>query len=375
MRLVHGAGGKYVFCDTDSLFIAAIRTGGTIACPGTPDGQLPAVSWQQVDVIAVRFESLNPFDQDLVPGSILEVEAENFDPATEQQREIACFSIAAKRYALFERRPDGTPQLVGSGEDKKPKRSEHGLGHLMSPLPKDNDDNWRDQWWEHLLHLELGFEHPEPDWFDRAAVGQLAVGSFHELASFTTYNQVRPYREQVRPFGFLTIAHPALMEVLRSDGPRCLVAPFEKDPIVRMRRAWWFDRHQPKADAYRIRTTDPIDHSDGVIAVKSYRDYFDDNRLHREAKAADPDGQPCHPWTRGLLQARIIEAAGLVRIGKEANRLTESPGLVLDDHDRAITYPEPGTCDHCGLSLIGRQRRWCSDACRKQHYRDEETGS
>ena len=142
-----------------------------------------------------------------------------------------------------------------------------------------------------------------------------------------------------------------------------------------MRRAWWFDRHQPEADAYRIRTTNPIDHIDDVISVKSYRHYFDDYRLHREAKAADPDGQPCHPWTRGLLQARAIEATGLVRIGKEANRLTESPDLVLDKHDRAITYPEPGTCDHCGLSLSGRQRPWCSDACRKQHHRDEETGS
>ena len=142
-----------------------------------------------------------------------------------------------------------------------------------------------------------------------------------------------------------------------------------------MRRAWWFDRHSPDTEPYRIRTGDPIDHIDDVIAVKSYRDYFDDYRLHREAKAADPDGQPCHAWTRGLLQPRIIEATGLVRIGKEANRLTESPDLVLDKHDRAITYPEPGTCDHCGLSLVGRQRRWCSDACRKQHRRVEGTGS
>ena len=368
MRLVHDAGGEYVFCDTDSLFIAAMPTGGTITCPGAPGDQLQALSWAQVTAVTQRFELLNPFDGELVPGSLLEVEDENFDPTTGTQREIECFSIAAKRYALFQRRSDGTPELVGSGHKRR--RSEHGLGHLMSPLPRDSDDNWYDLWWDHLLHIELGCEHAEPEWFDQAAIGKLSIGSFHELVGFTIYNKDRPYWEQVRPFGFLTIAHPAHVEALRPGGPRCLVAPYEKDPALRMRKTWWFDRHQPEADGHRIRTTHPIDHIDAIIAVKSYRDYFDDYRLHREAKAADPDGQPCHTSTQGLLQPHTIEGSGLVRIGKEANRLTESSDLALDDHDRAIIYPDPRTCHHCSQPLTGRQRRWCSDTCRKQHQRN-----
>jgi len=151
---------------------------------------------------------------------------------------------------------------------------------------------------------------------------------------------VSGHPEQVRPFGFLTIAHPTLTETLRVGGSRCLIAPYEKDPTVRMRKAWWFDRHHPDTEGYQIRTTDPIDHVDRVIAVKPYGTYYEDYRHHREAEAADIEGKPCHPWTRGLLQPRTLRATGLVRVGKEANRLAESPDLVLDDTDRAIAYPE-----------------------------------
>ena len=45
-----------------------------------PKGHLsgiPVLSWNQVDEIVSRFEALNPYDKDLVPGSILEYEPEN----------------------------------------------------------------------------------------------------------------------------------------------------------------------------------------------------------------------------------------------------------------------------------------------------------
>jgi hypothetical protein len=369
MRLVHDAGSEYVFCDTDSLFIAATKNGSLIACEGSPEGTVTALSWAQVDEIVGRFTSLNPYNPEVIPGSILEIETENFDPQTGLRWEIECFSIAAKRYALYRRRSDGTPELVGSGEKRK--RSEHGLGHLISPVDKNSEENWFDLWWEHLLHLELGIDHPEPEWFDQAAVGQLTIGSFHELASFGTFNQKLPYWKQVRPFGFLTIAHPAAIEVGIEGGPRCLVAPYETNPTMRMRRRWWFDRHQPGEGAYRIRTGDPEEHIDQVVAVKSYRDYFEAYRLHREAKGAAADGQPCHTWTRGLLQPRTIRSAQpFIRIGKEANRLSESPDLVIDDHDQAIQYNEPRHCQACGKPLTGRQRRWCSDGCRKRWERE-----
>jgi hypothetical protein len=136
MRLVADQGGDYAFCDTDSLFIVATETGGFIPCPGephhTPDGApaITALSWQQVQTIVERFASLNPYNT--ITGSILEIEDENYDPDTRQQRQIECYAIASKRYGLFTREPDGKPVLVRSGP--KLKRSEHGLGFLHPPL-------------------------------------------------------------------------------------------------------------------------------------------------------------------------------------------------------------------------------------------------
>ncbi len=87
----------------------------------------------------------------------------------------------------------------------------------------------------HLLHVELGLDHPEPEWFDQPAIGQLTIGSFHELASFDTYNRNKSYPQQVRPFGFLTIAHPTASEI-GLGSPRSLVAPYEPNPTVAMSR-------------------------------------------------------------------------------------------------------------------------------------------
>jgi len=44
-----------------------------------PDGQeaIKALSWDEVDSIVRRFEQLNPYDRDAVPGSILNIEDVN----------------------------------------------------------------------------------------------------------------------------------------------------------------------------------------------------------------------------------------------------------------------------------------------------------
>ena len=97
--------------DTDSMAIVATEAGGLVPCPSgphrTPDGRdaVQALTWQQVRDIATRFASLNPYDRQAIPGSILKIEDDNFDPKTTRQRQLFCYAISAKRYALF--LPDG----------------------------------------------------------------------------------------------------------------------------------------------------------------------------------------------------------------------------------------------------------------------------
>jgi hypothetical protein len=308
MRLVHDLGGSYAFCDTDSLFIVATEHGKLIPCPGgehnTPTGQaaIKALTWDDVSSAVIdRFAALDPYQGPSHPKSILKIEDENYDPATGRQREIECYAIASKRYGLFKRRPDGTPEIVMSGD--KQKRSEHGLGHLLphnAQNPDISDRAWLDQWWEHLLHLELGYtDHPEPTWFDAPAVGRLTVTSQRDIKAFNTYNHDKPYTGQVKPWGFLTIAHPAPYERARQDGPNTLIAPFERDPVRRL-QADWTNRNRPNEPSRRIHTAMTPEYRPGSVAVLSYRDYFNQYRQHPEAKALDPkDHKPCHPLDQG----------------------------------------------------------------------------
>jgi hypothetical protein len=97
-------GGTYAMEDTDSMAIVASKSGGIVPCPGgpfrTPDGQdaVKALSWNEVKDIVDRFDSLNPYDRAVVPGSVLKIEDVNFGPKSGKQRQIYCHAVSAKRY-------------------------------------------------------------------------------------------------------------------------------------------------------------------------------------------------------------------------------------------------------------------------------------
>jgi hypothetical protein len=68
-----------------------------------------ALSWEQVHQIVKKFEALNPYRRDIVPGSVLKIEDDNYDPKTGKQRQLHCYAISAKRYALFLWPKNGEP--------------------------------------------------------------------------------------------------------------------------------------------------------------------------------------------------------------------------------------------------------------------------
>lgn len=149
-RLVTDAGGSYVFCDTDSMAIVATGDGGLINCTGGTfanaydDAAIQALSHADVDAIIERFAALNPYDRRLIPQSILELEDWNLDLQTARPRQLYCYAISAKRYALYNLDSDGTPLL------RKP--SEHGLGHFLNPTdPDEADRRWIWQAWQRIV--------------------------------------------------------------------------------------------------------------------------------------------------------------------------------------------------------------------------------
>jgi predicted oxidoreductase len=96
--------GTYLFCDTDSLAIVSSEKGGRLDIPGSKG--LRVLTWNEKRDIAERFSSLNPYDRKAVKGSILNLVDANFvdSDSAKLQRQLYGYSIAAKRYALYEKK-------------------------------------------------------------------------------------------------------------------------------------------------------------------------------------------------------------------------------------------------------------------------------
>ena len=343
-------------------------------CPGGPhtlrgEEAIRCLSWQEVDEqVVAPFACLNPYSSDAVPGSILKIEDENYDPTTGARRPIECFSISAKRYCLFTRDEDGSPSIIG--HDRKPKRSEHGLGHLLAPMP---GEDWVTRWWEHILRVEFDCPATAPEWFDDIAAGGLTVSTPHELAAWKTYNQDRPYAEQVRPFNFAMTAHPIRLKRRQPGNPRTLVAPLESDPHAR-RGANWVAKDDRASRPHKARTTNLGYHIPGTVPVLTYGAYFEEYRGRHEHKALGPDSRACHAWTRGLLQPPVVEAArGLLRVGKESLPAVDDDPDPSEPLGPEIVYVER-VCPAC-LELLTDRQDYCSDRCRKRAGRTTMLGT
>ena len=129
--------GSYLFCDTDSLAVVASKRGGPLRIPGSKD--LRILSWEEVQDIVDKFESLNPYDRTIVKKSILNpVDANYVDSDPDKpQRQLYGNSISAKRYALYEKIGDADTKIVD------PKA--HGIGFLYPPriLRRNGKKTWR----------------------------------------------------------------------------------------------------------------------------------------------------------------------------------------------------------------------------------------
>lgn len=122
-REVSGRGGAYAFCDTDSMAILtdySAREGG-----GDVDGMSDrpdVLSIEEISEIVEHFESLSPYK---IPGSILEVEPENFAIGSKERLPLYAYVVSAKRYVLL------NVGLLGGWVVRR--LSEHGLGTYVDP--------------------------------------------------------------------------------------------------------------------------------------------------------------------------------------------------------------------------------------------------
>jgi hypothetical protein len=345
-RLVTDRGGTYAMEDTDSMAIVASQRGGLVACPGGPckmkEGReaIRALSWEQVAEIVALVAQLNPYDRAAVPDSILKIEDDNFDPATEKQRQLWWLPISAKRYVLFLRDRNGEPTLlrkgVNNGEDGW---SQHGLGHLLNPShPMSDDRSWIAQAWLAIVRRSLDLPTQPLPFADRVALSQVTVSSPEVLRPLARLNAGKPYAQQIKPFNFILSCHVAPFgHPSDADSERFhLIAPYETDP-----RKWlalpWIDQYSTKGARYRISTTIPSP-TRQIARVKSYGDVLEEYEFHEEAKCAEASGAPCDKQTVGLLQRQH---------GRSARSISSGRSRISSKRSRMAVCPMRATCTRC----------------------------
>jgi hypothetical protein len=351
-RMLTDAGGSWATADTDAMAAVATRKGGLVPCPGGPyrnekgEECVLALSWQQLDAIIDRFIALNPYDPRISPGSILRLEPENHT-AEGERRELQCYAISAKRYALYTLDEVGAVQLV--------KRSEHALGGVyLNPLDPDSDArDWVEEIWTLIINQDaLGRDYPAPPWLDLPALTRFTASHPRLLESFAYYNEQLEYREQVKPFGFLLVAHVSPGGHPPGADPErfALLAPPEANP-----RRWteldWRNVHDPPGRSYRLDISSIFERRGhalptNTVAVMTYGDVLNAYRRRPEYKSAAMDGSPCSRGTTGLLQRRSVRAiTPIEHIGKEANLLDQIAAGITTTDDETTSYRDQARDD------------------------------
>jgi hypothetical protein len=325
-KIVNDAGGTYLMCDTDSMAIVASERGGLVACKGgpyrMPGGReaIKALSWKEVGPIVGAFQSLNPYDPAIVPGSILNiVEDINFD-SSGHQRQVRGYGISAKRYALYTY--DGSKvQII--------KASEHGLGLYYRPKEgRDSDCEvalWIKEGWQWMLHRALRLPCIRPPWFDIPVMRRIAISTPNVMAALRRLN-----RDQARPYNFAM--SPVVVNL--SGSPVTLLGPFEKDSAL-----WdsmsFINIHN--GSTHRL--------NDGTLLVvpQTFEMVFTEYTRHPEYKNLAPDGTPCRSESRGLLKRYPVTACGFHLIGKETERSWEQSDDISTLLPSLIRYQDKGS--------------------------------
>jgi hypothetical protein len=263
----------YTFCDTDSIAVQPFH-------------------WKRLQEY---FEPLNPVPEE--PG-FLKLEDENYDK-NGKLRELWFYGISAKRYGLY--------TIDSHGEPVPVKWSSHGLGHLKH---QDADD-WEKTLWTNILRLvhgKLSREELLEQYANEHAIAELAITTPNLLRRVNAINEGKPQRQQIRPYNFVLAGSSTM--------------PSEKDesiiPITQFTSDTESAPYQPFIDKRTGRL-----HEDATTQLywetlsKTVENYID----HPESKFENGE-------STGKMRRRHIRLKSVVYIGKDANELEETLGLV-----------------------------------------------
>ncbi len=354
-KCVEGRGGTYAWADTDALAVVSKAEHGSLSdVPGCAGRRV--LPHSEVKEIIARFADLNPYQFD---GSILRFLDCNYvdnDPEKGFRKQLLAFCIAAKRYAVYER--DGRKLTIID-----PKA--HGLGHLYPPA--DSPSGWDDEhdipkWvyeaWEWLVRhgCELTPNRP-PSWFRRPQMMRMAVTTNDLLKRLHRWNRFRPFNVFSAPV-LANFGQPADAEPQRFT----LVTRFERDQSKWMDAVCFNIDDRNDRREYKLGTGFDSPHYGERPIVETFEGLLHRYFYHPESKALGPDGEPCHPKTRGRLRRPHIIGGQRHRIGKEVDRRLEEGDDLEAMRQAPIEYtrsgrraPEPTVRPNLHLSVLTKK--------------------
>jgi hypothetical protein len=307
--------GTYLFCDTDSLAIVSSKKGGKLAIFGSEGVRI--LAWAEVQEIVDQFASLNPYDPAALKGSILNLVDANFAESRgkETQRQLYGYSIAAKRYALYEKTGKSGIRIVD------PKA--HGIGFLYPPAdsPEDWEESvpkWIFELWDCILRDALDLSPKTPAWLDLPQMMRLTITTCNVLEMLGDWEIARPYN-----FLFLPMIDPVLgFPFPKQHGNVLLVCPFSS------KQQEWFDLkcvdvHTGKKHKLLNCRNQTEDIPENAAFPSQFARLLMQYQRHPEAKSLAPDGAACQPETTGLLKRAHVIAGDIRYIGKETDRKWE----------------------------------------------------
>jgi hypothetical protein len=327
--------GTYLFCDTDSLAIVASQNGGPLNIPGSEG--LRVLTWAEVKRIANKFASLNPYDRKAVKGSILNLVDANFvdSDSAKPQRPLYGYSIAAKRYALYENTGKSNISIVD------PKA--HGIGFLFPPQhsPKNWDKDlplWIYELWDYIVRGELGIRRKAPSWLDVPQMMRLTITTYNVLEMLGEWEIARPYN-----FLLLPMVDPVFGIAFHRQGNEnvLLVCPFSS------KQEEWYDldcinvhngKEYKMLNCWKANGDIPYN----VVFPAQFAHLLVQYQQHPEAKSLAPDGTSCTANTKGLLQRAHVIAGEIRYVGKETDRKWEEGDEISVLEFAAIEYGRKG---------------------------------
>lgn len=266
-------GGKFAYCDTDSIFVS-------------PD---------QVKPIQEFFRPLNPYD---IEG--LEMFKVETDDDGQPLDNVLFYGISAKRYALYD-------YIVNTGEIVIKKYSSHGLGHLQNI---DEKIVWAD-----ILTMHY---HPEnkdaimKKYDGKYVISQLTITKPDIQERFKKLNERKPYHKKIKPFNFITVG-TSYKDNLDIGKPIIPMLPY----ISPKSRKYEQIPYTPFID-YKTGKTYPNElEQDTRLFWKPLSEIILDYIDHSESK---------FEGNMGILKRKhiIANSIDVSHIGKESNELEES---------------------------------------------------